>query len=43
MDILGIRTLGFKLDGHVFDAEVRGDAVLGQLLEIKPYVCVFIR
>lgn len=28
VDVVGIATLGFQLNGHVFDAELRGDPVL---------------
>ncbi len=31
VDVVGIAAFGFKLDGHMFDAELRGDAVLNQL------------
>ena len=31
VNVVRIATLGFQLNGHVFDAEVRGDPVLDQL------------
>ena len=31
MDVVGIAALGFELDGHMFDTEIRGDAVLNGL------------
>ena len=35
VDVVGIAALGFKLDGHMFDAELRGDAVLNQLEQLR--------
>ena len=43
VDVVGIAALGFQLNGHVFDAEVRGDSDLDQLRQLKPYVCVLRR
>ena len=34
VDVVGIATLGFKLNGHMFDAELRGDSVLEQLQKL---------
>ena len=31
VNVVGIATLRFQLNGHVFDAELRGDALLNQL------------
>jgi hypothetical protein len=43
VDVVRIAALGFQLNGHVFDAEVRGDPYLDQFQALKPYVCVFRR
>ena len=39
--VLGIAALGFELDGHMFDAELRGDAVLNQLEQLRCRVMLF--
>ena len=31
VDVVGIAALGFQLNGHVFDAEIRCNSVLDQL------------
>lgn len=43
MDIVMVAALGFQLDGHVLDAEVRRDTVLDQLQQLQPYVRVLRR
>ena len=35
VDVVGIAAFGFRLDGHVFDAEVRGDASFNQRQQFK--------
>jgi len=35
MDVAGITALGFQLDGHVFDLEVRADARLDHLQQVE--------
>ncbi|HWF60223.1 MAG TPA: hypothetical protein VN666_07920 [Nitrospira sp.] len=43
VDVVGIAALGFQLDSHVLDTEVRRDTVLDQLEQLKPYVRVLRR
>ena len=43
VDVVGIAALGFQLNGHVLDSEVRRDPVLDQLEQLKPYVHVLRR
>ena len=35
VDVVGIATLGFQLNGHVFDAEIRRDPILDQLQQLQ--------
>ena len=41
VDVVGVAALGFKLDGRMFDAELRGDAVLNQLEQLRCRVMLF--
>jgi len=41
VDVVGIAALGFKLDGHMFDAELSGDALLNQLEQLRCRVMLF--
>ena len=34
VNVVGIATFGFQLNGQVFDAELRGDSVLDQLQKL---------
>jgi len=43
VDVVGITALGFQLNGHVSDAEIRRDPVLDQLQQLQPYVGVLRR
>ena len=36
VDVVGIAALGFKLDGHMFDAELQG----GRLIEATQGLCL---
>ena len=34
VNVVGIATFGFQLNGHVFDAELPGDSLLDQLQKL---------
>ncbi len=41
MDVVGIAAFGFKLDRHVFDAEICRDTVLNQLQQLRRGAMLF--
>ena len=41
VDVVGIAALGFQLNGHVFDAEIRRDPVLDQLQQLQRGAMMF--
>lgn len=41
VDVVGVAARGFELDGHVFDAELRCNAVLNQLEQLRCRVMLF--
>lgn len=34
VNVVGVATFSFQLNGHMFDAELRGDSVLDQLQKL---------
>ena len=41
VDVVGVAALGFQLNGHVFDAEIRRDPVLDQLQQLQRRAMMF--
>ena len=41
VDVVGIAARGFELDGHVLDAELRSNAVLDKLKQLRHRVMLF--